>query len=286
MTSAERALALLFVLGMVPDCGGNVGAGGSPGAEAEAGPEASCAAGAPGCPALDGGGADATAPCAPLAGAVGPCDPVAACGCPNGEACDLKSGLIAPATTMCRPVGGAGPYSYCKGTEDCGPGFRCEWSACRRFCAADSDCDGVDPFRRCVHYKYSMPPDYSSSEEGPYGYCVVLCDPAEPTNATGDFIPCAQGFQCHPVPPEVGQTACANWSDEPRRGSGEPCVYKDECEPGLFCASAALDGGADAGTGPKVCRRWCHVGENQCGGETCYPAGLYAGTIELGFCPP
>lgn len=295
-------------------CGGSVDS--DPGSVADAAPDVVCVPGSAGCPAPDGssgGGGGGTAgdagttggsggglvdsgvdspmdapedvePCPPLDGATGPCDPMAQCGCPTGSACDLTSQSSASPGTTCRPVGNANPYHYCDADPDCQAGYTCVWSACRRICAFDSDCDGVDPFRKCAHTSYGP------SGKGPYGFCTNPCDPASPQSPAEGYVPCGPGFHCNPLPPPnyaTGQTGCAHYSAVPKQYEGQPCTWIEHCEPAYACVPQAFPGDAGAG-GPSVCRRWCHAATGAlCSSPaTCVPTGIYAGTMELGYCIP
>ena len=303
MSQSVRALAVL-ALGLCTYCGGAVDAG-SPSGDLDAATDTSCTPGTPACPAPDAGsaGADAgTAPgdagdagdalhtdgdsdagsCSVLDGATWLCDPVAQCGCAPGQACHFNSGIVSgPEGTFCGASGSVGPYFHCIEDEDCEPGSSCVWDACRRTCASSTDCDGVDPYRKCIFT--GSPPNTTA-----FGYCLALCDPVDPSSALGDFVPCGPGFQCQPTPPQLapeGQTACSNYSDEPRPGTGEPCTGDSKCEPGHACEPAPNDGGDSGAALYGFCRRWCYDASD-CGGAPCIPSGLYAGKSEFGLCWP
>ncbi len=312
------ALAALWVLAR---CGGAVDREVAPDGE-----DAACVPGTPGCTGLDASlpEEDATSPpdatsasdsgdapivdasdapveaptdappCTLPDGSGYECDPIAQCGCDWGMACDLIrfDSSTGKEGSVCRPAGIAKPYTHCADDTDCRPGFTCVLDACRRICESDSQCDGVDPYRKCVNLK-TVANQWGQSTELPYGTCVSVCDPAFPTSDhSGDpvFVACGQGLQCSPALPAwvegaTGLADCRNWSDQPRLGWGAPCKLWAECEPGFACEPEPVDGGlGEPGPAGRQCRRWCHVG-TLCNGEPCVPVGISAGPIELGFCP-
>lgn len=323
----KAAYSTLLALGLCAGCGGSVEADRA----RDAGSDTSCVPGAPECPAPDASGTDAgvpdvtddvtdvdaappdassdadamgdadAAPCAPIPGVVGPCDPMAQCGCPAGQACDNPAaglddaGHIVP-VTRCRDAGTIGAFAgSCNGDRDCAPGLACWYGGCYPFCLKDSDCEGAPPYQTCF------------PREGlrPYGVCGRQCDPADPTRSGGGFYPCGPDAECVPCGPdapcvkqqvvinvlEPGQTFCGPWLSEPAVAPGAPCddLHSNNfCTPGYHCAPPDDDSGTagcDAAFCAGVCRRWCHVGENGCDGGTCVPTGQYAGSIELGLCP-
>jgi hypothetical protein len=305
MRFSRGALAVALLVPLVR-CGGAVGSGSEPGDA-----DAACIASDPACPPTDGGGADrdaapepgdgasdgsdaSDAPPCPLPDGSGyQCDPLAKCGCGFGQACDLITYNASEAKegAVCRPAGIAKPYTYCAQDEDCRPGFTCILENCRRLCATDAECDGVDPYRRCMHFK-TLSNGFGQSQELPYGHCVAACDPAWPKSDHDDptFVACGPGLQCQPVLPALVDgatwlTHCIFWSDKPRLGWGAPCKQYAECEPGFACEQEPVDGGlAEPGPGERFCRKWCHVG-SQCNDKPCTPVGRSAGPIELGLCP-
>lgn len=282
--------------------------------------DAACVPGAPGCPPSDAGAPDQDASLAPEGGDApasdasdapldagsdsGPCilpdgssyecDPLAQCGCGFGMACDLLglTSWIAKEGSACRPAGIAKPYTHCAEDEDCRPGFTCVSENCRTICATDSDCDGVDPYRKCINFeKYET----FGTSVLPYGYCIAACDPITPTSDHNDptFVPCGPGFHCVPgeawVEKGAGMGFCMFWSDKPRLGWGQPCEKWADCMPGFACVPEPVDGGlAEPGSGELACRRWCEVGSicsSATGTHPCTPVGLSVGPIELGLCP-
>lgn len=315
MSCWVRGGSLLVALAVLSRCGGAVDGEGAA-QDGDAAADAACAPGVPACPPSDAGvadhdaappsdGGDAaaidasdapvdaasdSAPCALPDGSNYECDPLAQCGCGFGMACDLLdvSSWIAEEGSACRPAGIAKPYADCAQDEDCRPGFTCISENCRRICAADSDCDGVDPYRKCIRFeKYEK----FGTSELPYGYCIAACDPRMPTNDSDpSFVPCGPGFHC--VPAEVwldeagaGMGFCLFWSDKPRLGFGQPCNGYADCMPGFACEKEPSDGGlAEPGPGERVCRWWCQV-RSICNDQPCTPVGLSAGPIELGLCP-
>jgi hypothetical protein len=323
MRFSRSVLAVIVVVSLVR-CGGTVN-----GDPVPQDIDATCIPGSPGCPLPDGGVGDQVAEPQPEDGGTddgsdGPsdaapsdaapdapdadaaicalpdgssyaCDPLAQCGCGSGMACDLvkvNNSNIGKEGSVCRSAGITKAYEHCAQDEDCQPGFTCFLENCRRICATDSECDGTDPFRKCVHLK-TVADKFGKSVQLAYGYCVAVCHPPFPTakqNGDFTFVPCGPGLQCQPaLPAQVegasGLTWCINWSDKPRLGSGEPCNLYSECKPGFACEPPPADGGlGEPGSGERLCRWWCEVG-SMCNDKPCVPVGISAGPVELGLCP-
>ncbi len=291
--------------------GGQAGAGSCVDTSSCSTPDSGLDSGADGT-AIDEGGHDATldnanevgtdaggdaspdadaASCMPIDGTVGPCDPIAKCGCPPGQACDnpesvLDAGNIIP-ITACRQTGTIAAFAGpCQFDEDCAAGLACVYGACYPYCVHDSDCPGADPYRTCLQL----------GPYRPYGVCTRQCDPVDPSRSGGGFYPCGPGGRCEPAYEQLpglkpGQTECGPWVTEPPVAPGAACDDSEaatRCDLGYLCAppdDGSGKAGCDAAFCAGVCRRWCRVGENGCNGNPCVPTGLYAGPTELGLCP-
>lgn len=210
----------------------------------------------------DGDACNGAEVCLPVAGCKPGTPPVCGDGdpCNGAESCDPDLGC----------VGGAPPWcddgDVCDGLESCEPGVGCV-DGLPLVCGDDDACNGVeacDPAAGCV-------------SPGP-----PLCDDGDPCNGTETCDPatgCAAG-----TPPECGDFACGP------AGCPAGCASAAECQPGLFCDTADVDGDGDAAEclPPSVdggpCDVGTHCGSGYCQGGVCCTGGPLCCASDLG-CP-
>ena len=125
----------------------------------------------------DDAGSDAGPPtCAAPSGSE--CDPVAQCGCEQGQHCQVRA---ENATAACFRAGSLGQDRQCSDHEQCGSGTGCDQGVCRRYCAKDEQCEAGSS---CL--ALSDNPDDARSE---IGVCYPRCN-------RGNGMNCASGLTC------------------------------------------------------------------------------------------
>jgi hypothetical protein len=183
-----------------------------------------------------------------------PCQLVSQCGCAANQACDLGGANPAAGTTECRAVVTPGmDTSTCVNDSDCAAGFVCLGeagkSACRRYCADDSVCDGGGGI--CVIEV--------TSGTTPIPGAVVCSPSCDPFTASG----CPSGWGCGAFSDqESGRNF--SWCQVPGAGvNNAACTSDAQCAAGFTCVNT--------GTATR-CKKYCDKGDGNPGcttGLTC-----------------
>ncbi len=181
----------------------------------------------------DGGNGDGQATC----GEGDPCDPVAQCGCDDGQGCYLSGG----GESSCLSAGERTQDQTCGADEDCAAGYDCVSAGaggrhCQKYCADDIDCEG----------------DLSLCNREVGGGAARIC--------TSDCDPMVGGCRS-------GEDCVLGIGEDDRfdancrvPGSGgylATCVSQTDCAAGLLCVSTAGSG--------STCQYLCEVGTTDCG---------------------
>jgi hypothetical protein len=160
------------------------------------------------------------------------------------------------------------------GLDDCDRGLAC-WGVdpdtlegeCVPLCHAGAPPTCADPNRRCRH------------AGGPLRICLLACNPLADT--------CAEGSHCYPFD---GWPSCLPNASGSGGVAGDPCMFINGCEPGLYCAPADDVPGCRA---DDCCAPFCalSIGGAQCPAaptQACVPffegEAAPEGLEDLGVC--
>jgi hypothetical protein len=225
---------------------------------------------------IGGASGDTSRVCTPPISEGARCDTYPQCGCPERENCVFfrRSETDAPELS-CVADGWLQPFEACKTSRDCTHGYGCVNRACRRFCENVDDSSCPDVGAECRQTWTDNAPS-----SGNYT-CSRTCDLATPGLDDGDFDPCGDGMGCDVYTSKrdgASRTDCFTPKD--MREQLELCS-SDKCAPGFVCARHP-DYTNDTG----YCRRWCHVGRNDCPtGQACESDGTtIINHVEFGSC--
>lgn len=171
--------------------------------------------------------------------------------CPSGQKCAAYAmdGGDTPDAARCVPV--AAPASQvgdaCRvegwiasGLDDCDRELAC-WGVdpgtlvgtCVPLCEAGAPPSCADPNRRCRH------------AGGPLRICLLACNPLA--------AECGEDKGCYPYD---GWPSCLPDASGSNGIAGDPCVFLNGCEPGLYCAPAADVPGCRAS---DCCTSFCAI---------------------------
>ena len=179
------------------------------------------------------------------------CDPAV-----NGSAWD---------STVCVPVGGKAEGEECKNPwegpieETCGDGMMCWNGVCK------SQCTGTVASPKCA----SPTQTCLLGNEGALTVCMDRCDPfSSDCSELEACIPAGIGSDAH------GFACIGVATDGTLPTRGEPCLYLNECAPGLYCSILLGPGAVDAaGCGETAeagcCTPYCDLDDEEflCPGE-------------------
>ena len=189
------------------------------------------------------------------------CDPVAQCGCAEGNTCRAVGDGERP---RCEKTGPLAPWSACSVGTQCSAGQTCDRGSCRPYCASDDDCDAGT----CVP---ARAPDGQLSKK--LSVCWKRCEPGE------QDAPCADGTACRTVKNPFGDSG--SYCVAPL----DPCPTVEDgvCDdPGGNGTCARGTDNLDCSCSPLSPESACHPG-TQCGCDsrsTCV-ATLQEGSMSL-----
>lgn len=217
---------------------GGSGAGGAGGTGGVGG-----AGGAGGTGGAGGSGGAGGAPvCTPPA-ASGECDPVAQCGCAEGQNC-IFTGAV-DGQTVCTPAGSKPAFRACDNNGDCQAGSGCVSGVCKPFCATDAECTATQGVCGQLYVNQGgtqTPINHAKS-------CSARCDLRNPQAVCGND----PGVSCDYL--ADGHPDCIGGFGT-KTGRGDCVGNPRNCAPGYACL------GGD-------CLRWCRVGMSDC--SRCVP---------------
>jgi hypothetical protein len=187
------------------------------------------------------------------------------CGCSASETCDLADleGVV-----RCVPAGKAPMGHPCTSTVGCARGLSCVFGTCRPFCDKAGSACAEDGAGQCIQVQSQGSPVPN------FKVCRVSCDLRD-ADGCGGTTRAGTGVCVVDVD---GATDCVGGGT---RAQGEPCTPSDDCGPSLVCVTT---GGAETG----ACRRWCRVGQPDCGANTqCngFQNAVVVDGVEHGACP-
>lgn len=190
--------------------------------------------------------------------------------CPAGEKCMpwSSTGGSAWDATRCSPIdpnpNGVGDPctvegSGVSGIDDCDGTSMC-WAVdpetnmgtCIAFCTCSADNPICEPEATVC----------SISNEGVLVICLPVCNPL-------DLQACPTGQMCTDSP--SGIFVCIPDASGRMGEVGDPCAYKNVCDPGLFCGDpGSVPGCADSS---GCCSSFCTIGDNAAclAGQECVP---------------
>jgi len=165
------------------------------------------------------------------------------CGCASGKTCDVVDvvGNARCVTAGTSPMGHA-----CGGSADCAVGLTCVFGTCHAFCNNPGNACAQPGTGACVQVTSMEGDDVPN-----LAVCRIACAPHDPASCGGSTE--AGPAVCH-VDGE-GNTECQSGGS---RTEGDTCSPTDECGPGLACVSSKES---------STCKRWCRVGEKDCGSD-------------------
>lgn len=211
-------------------------------------------------------GGDASAPPADDCKRAAPskvCGVAPQCGCAQTHTCDV---VDAKGSVDCITAGNAPMGHPCTATAGCALGLTCVFGTCHAFCDEAKTCS-QNGTGTCVQVK--APGGVSVPN---FAVCRVACELHDPMSCYGKtnagvgvcFVDGQGATDC-----QAGGTRSVN----------QTCTAPDDCGPGLVCATTSSS---------TTCRRWCRVGENDCGaGKTCtgLKTEVKVGEVVYGTCP-
>jgi len=184
------------------------------------------------------------------------------CGCSSTETCDLT----ATGDSACVGPAGLGvPGNHCINAAACQAGLTCGYGdSCRPFCStAGQPCTGTN-LGKCIQL------NGAGNQPIPnFMVCEIKCQLQDPSS-------CGFGSGCFASSVTAGASDCYGTG---AKGYNQTCVYADDCQAGYGCV------GVSGGT--YHCKKWCRIGQNDCGGPTCAglnPA-LVVNNVTYGTCP-
>ncbi len=164
------------------------------------------------------------------------------CGCADGKTCDVIDGS---GNAKCVSAGSAPMGHPCESSGDCSVGLTCVFGTCHAYCNNPGQACTQADTGPCVQVKNTDNADIPN-----LAVCRVNCAPHDPSACGGGNAVCI-------IDPD-GNTECQTGGT---KKEGEECSPADPCGPALACATADKK---------SACRRWCRLGEDDCGGDkTC-----------------
>ena len=159
------------------------------------------------------------------------------CGCAAGKTCDVVStgGSARCVSAGTKPMG-----HPCSATAECAVGMTCVFGTCHAFCSKDGEQCSQPGTGACTQVKTTEGKDVPN-----LAVCRVACEPYDPGTCGGAVC----------IIDGDGNTECQSGGS---RAEGETCSPEEECGPGLGCVTTE---------DKSTCRRWCRLGENDCGGD-------------------
>ena len=196
---------------------------------------------------------------------VGPgqaCGVAPQCGCSANQTCDLNgtgdSSCVGPAG-----LGVAG--NHCVNAAACQVGLTCGYGqSCRPFCKTPGQACGGSNLGTCIQLK-----DRNGGAVPNFFVCEIKCELQDPSS-------CGFGSGCFQSSVTVGASDCYSAGT---KGLNQVCVYADDCQAGYGCVGF--------GGGTYRCKKWCRVGQSDCGGTTCagFSPALVVNGVSYGTCP-
>jgi len=198
----------------------------------------------------------------------GACDIVAQ-DCPSGQECVVAKDMMNNFTTQCMPqkTGSQPKGGMCSDSNQCVPGTECIMGRCVPHCCIM----GSNPDTPC-----------GTSPDGINGVCALTLTDQMTMKVIGavcvysnlckpfQIVPCKMGQTCQIVDMS-GQANCTDIFMPPGKMEKAPCMYKNDCQDGLYCIGPS----ADAAT----CRWGCYMGNGP------YDASIKNAPPGQGGCP-
>jgi hypothetical protein len=192
------------------------------------------------------------------------CGVVPQCGCAAGHTCDVTD---TKGTTSCITAGNAPMGQPCTATAGCALGLTCIFGTCHAFCDDPTSACTQPGTGACSQIKMQ-----NDTAVPNLAVCRVACAPHDPASCGGKTN---AGIGVCFVDDDGGTDCQAGGS----RAEHQTCSPTDECGPALVCTTVSA---------ASTCKRWCRVGQNDCGtGKTCtgFQTAVTIGTVEYGACP-
>ena len=162
------------------------------------------------------------------------------CGCAEGKTCDVVS---MGGSARCVSAGTNAMGHPCSATAECAVGMTCIFGTCHAFCDNPGGACSQPGTGACAQVQTTEGKDVPN-----LAVCRVACEPHDPATCGGAVC----------IIDRDGNTECQTGGT---RAEGETCTPEDECGPGLGCVRSE---------DKSTCRRWCRLGENDCGsGKVC-----------------
>lgn len=136
----------------------------------------------------------------------------------------------------------------CEATASCARGLTCLFGICHAFCSDPSSACTAPRTGSCAQIKTTEGADVPNLT-----ICRIACDLHDPMSCGGTTN--AGTGVCRVD--ANGETECQAGGS---RTEGETCTPEDDCGPGLACTNS---------TAGSTCKRWCRVGQNDCGTKKC-----------------
>lgn len=138
--------------------------------------------------------------------------------CQPGERCEWNGSVFACSTG----TGSGARGATCSTSSSCARGLSCLFGHCYAYCeSGGAACDTG----------YVCRATGTSSGTHTYGGCTPAnCNPFDPTDATGPYVPCESGVKCH-----FADSISVRCGIVGTLMEAEKCNSSAECGPGLFC---------------------------------------------------
>jgi hypothetical protein len=185
-----------------------------------------------------------------------------ACGCREGQVCDLDG---ATKTMKCRTTNDVQEGQACSYPGAvCAAGLGCFGGVCKPYCQRDTECKAVAGVQECQQTVWSDRTDITG-----VGVCSRVCDPVNPQDPATPLLSCPRGASCNPG--SKGASDCG-WAGTGQ--VGDYCDASTRCAPGNYC------------TAWGTCNRFCYKNEDCPEGIACgaFLDDESAGTLLVGAC--
>lgn len=187
------------------------------------------------------------------------------CGCASTHTCDV---VDAQGSVECITAGNATMGQPCTATAGCARGLTCIFGTCHPYCDTPNAQCSVPGTGTCAQVAMQ-----NGMAVPNLAICQIACDLHDPMSCGGETN---AGIGACLYDDDRGETDCQLGGTA---GKDEACSESTACAPGFVCAMESSR---------FVCKRWCRMGQYDCGtGTSClgFEPAVHVNGVTYGACP-